>query len=331
MLGWQVHELGEPADVLTWGEIPDPEPRPGQVLVRVAAVACNFPDILVCQGKYQEKPPLPFTPGLEIAGEVVAVGEGAAAKVGDRVLGTPPMGRGGYAELAVLDAESTLPWPEGMTPGQAAGMFVTYQTGICALEHRGRLQPGETLLVHAAAGGVGSAAVQIGKAMGARVIGTAGGPEKCAVVKGLGADEVIDYSSEDLVARVKEITGPAKPGRGGADVIFDPVGGDIFDASRKVVAFEGRILVIGFVSGRFADAPTNHVLVKNYEVTGVHWGFYRTMKPELIPRWQQRLDDLWAAGKIDPLVGVELPLREAPEALRRLGSRGTTGKVVLVP
>lgn len=326
MWGWQVRELGAPADVLTWTEMADPEPGPGQVLVRVAAVACNFPDILVCQGTYQERPPLPFTPGLEIAGEVVAAGEGAAAKVGDRVLGTPPIGRGGYAELAVLDAESTLPWPEGMTPAQAAGMFVTYQTGICALEHRGRLQPGETLLVHAAAGGVGSAAVQIGKALGAYVIGTAGGAEKCAVAKSLGADEVIDYSSEDLVARVKEITG-----RRGADVIFDPVGGDIFDASRKVVAFEGRILVIGFVSGRFADAPTNHVLVKNYEVVGVHWGYYRKMRPELIPTWQARLAGMWAARTIDPLVGLELPLREAPEALRRLASRGTTGKVVLVP
>ncbi len=326
MLGWQVSELGEPADVLTWTEMPDPEPRAGQVLVRVHAVACNFPDILVCRGTYQEKPALPFTPGLEIAGEVVAVGDGARAAVGDRVIGTPPMGRGGYAELTVLDAESTLPWPDGMSAAQAAGMFITYQTGVCALEHRGRLQAGETLLVHAAAGGVGSAAVQIGKAMGARVIGTAGGPEKCAVVHDLGADEVIDYSSEDMVARVKEITG-----KKGADVIYDPVGGDVFDASRRMVAFEGRILIIGFVSGRFADAPTNHILVKNYEVVGVHWGFYRTKDPEMIPRWQARLDELWAAGKIDPLVGVELPLREAPEALRRLGSRGTTGKVVLVP
>jgi NADPH2:quinone reductase len=326
MRGWQVRELGEPADVLTWTEMPDPEPGPGQVLVRVHAVACNFPDILVCQGRYQEKPPLPFTPGLEIAGEVVAAGQGAAAAVGDRVLGTPPVGRGGYAELAVLDAASTLPWPEGMTAGQAAGMFVTYQTGICALQHRAALQAGETLLVHAAAGGVGSAAVQLGKAMGARVIGTAGGPEKCAVVKRLGADEVIDYSTEDLVARVKEITG-----KRGADVVFDPVGGDVFDASRKAVAFEGRILVIGFAGGRFADAPTNHVLVKNYSVVGVHWGFYRTMDPQKIPRWQGALNDLWAQGKIDPLVGVELPLSEAPEALRRLGSRATTGKVVLVP
>jgi len=326
MQGWQVHELGDPADVLTWGEIDDPRPGPGQVLVRVHAAACNFPDILLCQGRYQEKPPLPLTPGLEVAGEVVATGEGAVAAVGDRVLGTPPAGRGGYAELTVLDADSTMPWPEGMTAGQAAGMFVTYQTGICALTHRGRLQAGETLLVHAAAGGVGSAAVQIGKALGARVIGTAGGPEKCALGRELGADEVIDYTAEDLVARVKELT----DGRG-ADVIYDPVGGDVFDASRRAVAFEGRILVIGFVSGRFADAPTNHVLIKNYAVVGVHWANYRTRAPEWVPRWQAQLNDLWTAGKIDPLVGAELPLREAPEALRRLAARETTGKVVLIP
>ena len=326
MWGWQVHELGDPADALVWGEIPDPEPGPGQVLVRVHAVACNFPDILLCQGRYQEKPALPFTPGMEIAGEVVAAGEGAVAKVGERVLGTPPMGEGGYAELAVLDADSTLPWPEGMSAGQAAGMFVTYQTGICALEHRAKLQAGETLLVHAAAGGVGSAAVQLGKALGARVIGTAGGADKCAVARQMGADDVVDYATEDLVTRVKELT----DGRG-ADVIYDPIGGDVFDASRRLVAFEGRILVIGFVAGRFAEAPTNHVLIKNYAVVGVHWALYRRVAPEWIPRWQGRLNDPWAAGRIAPLVGAELPLREAPEALRRLGSRGTTGKVVLVP
>lgn len=326
MRGWQVHALGEPAEVLEYGVLPDPVAGPGQVLVAVHAAACNFPDILVCQGRYQEKPALPFTPGLEIAGEVVAVGDGARAVVGDRVLGTPPMGHGGYAELAVLDAASTFPWPDGMTAAQAAGLFITYQTGVCALTHRGRLAAGETLLVHAAAGGVGSAAVQIGRAFGARVIGTAGGPEKCEVVRSLGADEVVDYASEDLVARVKELTG----GRG-ADVVFDPVGGDVFDASRRVVAFEGRILVIGFAGGRIAEAPTNHVLVKNYEVVGVHWGFYRTMAPARIDEWQAMVNDLWARRAIDPLVGAELPLADAVEALRRLGSRGTTGKVVLVP
>jgi NADPH2:quinone reductase len=290
----------------------------------VHAAACNFPDILVCQGRYQERPELPFTPGLEIAGEVVAAGEGARFGPGDRVIGWPPVGRGGYAELVVLNADATLPWPDGMTAAQAAGMLITYQTGVCALHHRGQLRDGETLLVHAAAGGVGTAAVQLGKAAGARVIGTAGGPEKCALVKELGADEVVDYSNEDLVARVKELTG----GRG-ADVIFDPVGGDVFDASRRLAAFEGRILVIGFASGVHASAPTPHVLVKNYSVVGVHWGYYRQMRPEMIPRWQQQLDELWAKRLIDPLVSTELPLDRAPEALRLLGSRGSTGKVVL--
>lgn len=326
MRAWQVKELGDPADVLKLVDVAEPEPGPGQVLVRVAAVACNFPDILVCQGRYQEKPPLPFIPGLEIAGEVVAAGEGARAAVGDRVLGQVGMGGGGYADLALLNAENTWPWPDGMTAGQAAGMFVTYQTGICALHRRAQLQPGETLLVHAAAGGVGSAAVQLGKAAGATVIGTAGGPEKCEVASRLGADHVIDYNSEDMIVRVKEIT----DGRG-ADVIYDPVGGDVFDASRKVIAFEGRILIIGFVSGRFADAPTNHALVKNYAVLGVHWGYYRRMAPELVPGWQRELEQLWADRKIDPYVSAEYPFAEALEALDALGSRRTTGKVVLIP
>ncbi|HEX4359994.1 MAG TPA: NADPH:quinone oxidoreductase family protein [Pseudonocardia sp.] len=326
MRAWQVSELGEPADVLKLVELPQPSPGPGQAVVRVAAVACNFPDILLCQGRYQERPPLPFTPGMELAGEVVAVGEGVSVRVGDKVMGQTGAHGGGYAEYATVPATHLWPWPEGMSAGQAAGMFVTYQTGYCALHRRARIQPGETLLVHAAAGGVGSAAVQLGKAAGATVIASAGGAEKCTVAKAQGADHVIDYSTEDLVARVKEITG----GRG-ADVIYDPVGGDVFDASRKVVAFEGRILVIGFVAGRFADAPTNHVLVKNYAVVGVHWGYYQRMAPELIPQWQDALVALWGERKIDPLVGAELPLEEAPEALRRLGGRGTVGKVVLVP
>ncbi|WP_028927099.1 NADPH:quinone oxidoreductase family protein [Pseudonocardia acaciae] len=326
MLAWQVSEIGEPQDVLKLVDVPDPEPGPGQVLVRVEAAACNFPDILVCQGRYQERPELPFTPGMELAGEVVAAGDGAGPQLGRRVIAQPGASGGGFAELAVVDAGQTWEWPDNMSAPQAAGMFVTYQTGYCALHHRARIQPGETLLVHAAAGGVGSAAVQLGKAAGATVIASAGGPEKCGVAEALGADHVIDYSREDLVGTVKEITG----GRG-ADVIFDPIGGDVFDASRKVVAFEGRILVIGFVAGRFADAPTNHVLIKNYSVVGVHWGYYQRMAPELIPRWQDALVDLWHQHKIDPLVGAALPLAEAPEALRRLAGRGTVGKVALIP
>lgn len=327
MWAWQVAELGEPADVLKLVELPEPKPGPGEVLVQVAAVACNFPDILLCQGRYQERPPLPFTPGMELAGEVVAVGEGVPeSRVGERVIAQPGAHGGGYAEYAVVPAASLWAWPDGMSPAQAAGMFVTYQTGYCALHRRAQLRPGETLLVHAAAGGVGSAAVQLGKAAGATVIGTAGGERKCEVVRSLGADHVIDYSREDLVGRVKEITG----GRG-ADVIFDPVGGDVFDASRKVVAFEGRILVIGFVAGRFAEAPTNHLLVKNYGVLGVHWGYYHRMAPELIPQWQDALVELWRRRQIDPVVGGEYPLERAPEALRALAGRETVGKVLLVP
>ena len=327
MRGWQVHRLGDPDDVLTWhDDLPEPVAGPGQVVVRVLAAACNFPDILACQGTYQEKPPLPFTPGMEVAGEVVAAGEGARFGPGDRVVGLPLAPWGGYAELAVLPGAVTFAWPDGMSPAQAAAMLITYQTGWCALVHRGSLQAGETLLVHAAAGGVGTAAVQLGKALGARVIGTAGGAEKCAVAKRIGCDDVIDYRDVDLVAAVKELTG----GRG-ADVIYDPVGGDVFDASRRIAAFEGRILVIGFAGGRIADAPTNHVLVKNYSVVGVHWGYYRTMNPALIQPWQDELEKLWVERKIEPLVGAELPLPEAKEALRRLGARGSVGKVVLIP
>lgn len=324
MRAWQVHELGDPADVLRLVEVADPEPGPGEVLVEVAATACNFPDVLLCQGRYQEKPPLPFTPGMEVSGTVVAAGEGAAFAVGDKVLGQPTPPRGGYADLTVLAAENTYAWPDGMTGAQAAGFFVTYQTGYCALHHRAALQPGEVLLVNAAAGGVGTAAVQLGLAAGATVIGTAGGPEKCDLVRSLGAHHVIDYASEDLVSRVKELTG----GRG-ADVIYDPVGGDVFDQSRRAAAFEGRILVIGFASGRIPDAPANHALVKNYSIVGVHWARYRTEQPERIREWHDALVDLSARGLIDPLVGEEHGFDDVVHALDRLASRRTTGKVVI--
>ena len=278
--------------------------------MRVHAVACNFPDILLCQGRYQEKPEPPFTPGMEIAGEVVAAGEGAVARSATGCWACRRWARAATPSWPCSTPTPRCPGPTGMSAGQAAGMFVTYQTGICALEHRAKLQAGETLLVHAAAGGVGSAAVQLGKALGARVIGTAGGADKCAVARQMGADDVVDYATEDLVTRVKELT----DGRG-ADVIYDPIGGDVFDASRRLVAFEGRILVIGFVAGRFAEAPTNHVLIKNYAVVGVHWALYRRVAPEWIPRWQGRLNDLWAAGQIAPLVGAELPLRGGPRGV----------------
>ena len=321
MKAWQVQELGEPQDVLRWVDVDDPQPGPGLLEVRVDAAALNFPDVLLCKGLYQEKPPLPFTPGLEICGTVLS-----GPRAGERVLGSPGLPAGGLAERVVMADAAAFPVPDSMPAAKAAGLFITYQTGYVGLHRRAALQPGETLLVHAGAGGVGTAAIQLGRAAGARVIATAGGPEKVQVCKDLGADVVIDYNAEDFVAVVKDVTDGL-----GADVIYDSVGGDVFDRSRKCVAFEGRIVVVGFAGGRIADAPTNHALVKNYSVVGLHWGLYRKMDPTVIPATHVALMALWEAGQIDPLIGAELPMSEAPQALMRLADRGTVGKIVLLP
>jgi NADPH2:quinone reductase len=307
-------------------EVPDPAPGPGEALIQVEAAALNFFDILLCQGKYQEKPPLPFTPGAEIAGTVVAVGEGCALSPGQRVIATPPLPRGGYAELVTADEQGIYPAPDGMPSEKAAAMFITYHTAYYALHHRARLQPGEVLLVHAGSGGVGSAAIQLGKAAGARVIATAGGPEKVRVCRDLGADVVIDYLSEDFADIVKRET----DGRG-ADVIYDPVGGDTFDRSRKCIAFDGRILVIGFAGGRIADAPTNHALVKNYSIVGVHWGLFRRREPAQVAEIHRQLLALYEQGAIDPLIFRVFSMEELPQALQWLGGRKTWGKLVLKP
>lgn len=326
MRAWRVHELGEPEQVLRFDEVPDPEQSPGTVLVRVRAVALNFPDVLLCQGTYQEKPPLPFTPGLEVCGEVVSADEDSGWQPGARVYGAPGLPGGGLADYTLLRGTETYPVPEGMPDAQAAGLYITYQTAYVGLHRRAALRAGETLLVHAGAGGVGSAAIQIGLAAGARVIATAGGPDKTARCLELGAHEVIDYTNEDVVDRVKKLTG----GRG-AEVIWDPVGGDVFDASRRCVAFEGRLVVIGFAGGRIPSVPAGHVLVKNYSVVGVHWGLYRLHDPGYVRGVHDALARLYAQGAIAPLVGAELPLDQAPAALRALASRATVGKVVLVP
>ncbi|MGY1636804.1 NADPH:quinone oxidoreductase family protein [Geodermatophilus sp. SYSU D00742] len=318
MRAWRVHELGDPSTVLRLEDVEQPTPSDGQVLVRVRAAALNFPDILMVQGRYQERPPLPFTPGVELCGEVVETGQ--------RVIGGPSGGPGAFAEYALMDADAAWPVPDAMTDEKAASLYLTYQTGHVGLHRRAHLQPGEWLLVHAGAGGVGSAAIQLGKAAGARVIATAGGARKVEVCRELGADHVVDYTSEDFVGVVKEVTGGH-----GADVVYDPVGGDVFDRSRKCIAFEGRLVVVGFTSGRIPEAPANHALVKNYSVVGLHWGLYRTQEPSLIASTHRELMALVAGGRIDPMVGDVLPLDQAPQALARLGDRGTVGKVVLVP
>ncbi len=325
MRAWRVHELGEPTAVMRLEDMPTPEPGPGQVRIDVEACALNFPDVLLCQGKYQVKPPLPFTPGVEVSGIVSAIGDGVTrAAVGDRVLASPAFGHGGLAEVTLAHEGGVHRLADTMSFDTASALHITYHTGHVALKRRANLQAGETLLVHAGAGGVGSAAIQLGKAFGARVIATAGGPDKVEVCRRLGADHVIDYRAEDFVEPVKALT----DGKG-VDVIYDPVGGDTYDRSTKVIAWEGRILIIGFTSGRMAEAKTNHVLVKNYSVVGVHWGNYALAEPSINDTMHAELTEMHAAGKIEPLLSEVLPLAEAPSALERLASRLSVGKIVI--
>ena len=327
MRAWQIYQLGEPRDALRLAEVPDPEPALGQVLVRVLGAAANFPDVLMCQGSYQVRPPLPFTPGIELCGEIVAVGSGVTGvAVGDRVIGAPVLPSGAYAELALMNAEAILPAPEGLDDAEAAAFFITYQTGWFGLHRRARLAAGETLLVQAAAGGVGSGAVQLGKAAGARVIGVVGGERKAEVARALGADVVVDRLSQDFVQVVKEVTG----GRG-ADVVYDSVGGEAYARSTKCIAFEGRILVVGFASGQIPSAALNHALIKNYSIVGLHWGLYQTKEPQAIVECHRQLTKLVADGAIRPLVSERLGLDDVPEALDKLAHGDTVGRIVFTP
>jgi NADPH2:quinone reductase len=326
MRAWQLSELGEPRDVLQLVELDVPAPPPGHVTVRTLATAANFPDVLMCRGAYQERPELPFTPGVEVCGEISALGDGVTGlAVGDRVIGMLSGRHGGFAEYAVLAAQFCFPAPPSLDAAEAASLTVAYQTGWFALHRRTTISPGETLLVHAAAGGVGSAAVQLGKAAGATVIGVVGGPHKAEVARSLGADLVIDRRSEDFVPVVKEFTG----GRG-VDVVYDPVGGDAYTGSTKCIAFEGRILVIGFAGGTIPTAALNHVLIKNYSVIGLHWGLYRAQDPAALHAGHAELEKLVADGAIRPLIGERIALEDVAAALQRLGDGDTVGRVVHV-
>jgi len=326
MRAWQVHELGDPWEVLKLEEVEEPEPGPGEVVVEVEAAALNFFDTLLCRGEYQERPELPFTPGGEATGTIIAVGEGVDLEEGLRVIATP-FPSGGYAEKVTVPAQGgVFPIPDTMPPEAAAALHVAYQSAFFGLHRRANLSEGETVLVHAGAGGVGSAAIQLARAAGARVISTAGGDEKVEICRTLGAEIAVDYEQENFVDAVKEAT----EGRG-ADVIFDPVGGDVFDLSRRCVAFEGRIVIVGFTGGRIADAPTNHLLVKNYSVIGLHWGLYNKKIPELIVETHDALIRLYEEGKIDPLIFETVPFEEVPQKLELLSTRKTYGKLVTKP
>ncbi|HEV7864142.1 MAG TPA: NADPH:quinone oxidoreductase family protein [Acidimicrobiia bacterium] len=325
MRAWRLHEHGAPADVLTLEDgVEPPTPGPGQVRLQMAATGLNFFEDLMCRGQYQEKPPLPLTPGAELCGRVVEVGEGVDLPIGVRMIGMAAWPHGGLAEQALGNARMLFPIPDSMPDEVGAALFMTYGTSHVALHRRGGLQAGETLLVHAGAGGVGSAAIQLGVAAGARVIATAGGPEKVDVCRKLGAEVAIDYKDEDFVAAVKEATGGK-----GADVIYDPVGGDVFDQSLRCIAWEGRLLVIGFTSGRIPAAPANLILLKNVAVTGVHFGAYARHDPGIFRRTHDELVSLYGAGRIDPLVHRVLPLEEAVSGLTDLANRRTVGKVVV--
>lgn len=324
MKAWQVTEWCEP-EGMHFNEIEVPQPKPGQILVRVRAAALNFFDILQVQGKYQVKPPFPFTPGAEVAGEVEAVGEGVTqfAK-GQRVLAM--VNTGGFAEYAIAEPHRTFAVPNGMDFPAAAAYPVVYQTSYFALVTRGQLAEGEWLLVHAGGSGVGMSAIQIGKALGAHVIATAGSEEKLEFALREGADYVLSYSDATWVDSVKKIT----RGRG-VDVIYDPVGGDIFDLSSKCIASEGRHLVIGFASGRIPSLAANRALLKNMSLMGVFWGGYVHEHPGYVAECQAALDQLFLDGKIHPRVAKSYALSELPQALRDMANRKVIGKTVVVP
>jgi NADPH2:quinone reductase len=323
MKAWRVHQFGHYRDVMRFEDgVPDPKPPAGAAAVRVLAAGVNFSDILSIAGRYQVKAALPFTPGSELAGEVVASGERSRLKAGERVLAMSLTGS--FAEYAVVSDRAAFTLPDDIDPVQAAAMLITYQTSHVALFRRAQLRAGEWLLVHGGAGGVGTAAIQLAKRAAARVIATAGGPEKLDVCRRCGADEAIDYQREDFVERVRKIT----DGRG-ADVIYDPVGGDVFDASIRCLAREGRLLVIGFSSGRIPEIKANRILLKNISLIGVEWPSYLEHGREALTEVQ---GDIWAGyrdGSLRPVISRVLPLSGVPEALAALESRESYGKIVI--
>jgi NADPH2:quinone reductase len=322
MKAWQAVEWCEP-EGLKLNEIARPDPGPSQIRIRNHAAALNFFDLLQIEGKYQVKAPLPFTPGAEVAGVVEAAGPDVTNfEAGDRVLAFTS--GGGYAEASIADSYRAFHIPEGMDFPAAASLPVVYHTSWFALKQRAAIREGEWLLVHAGASGVGMSAIQIGRALGARVIATAGEQRKLDFARKQGAEFALNYSTPDWIDRVKEITE-----RRGVDLVYDPVGGDIFDLSTRCMAREGRILVIGFAGGRIPAIQTNRLLLKNISVVGVFWGDYVGARPWYLGETQTALEELYAAGKICPAVGNRYAFEDAPAALQDLAERKVIGKAVL--
>ena len=312
-----------PAENLALAEVASPELKPGHVIVDIQSCALNFPDVLMVEGKYQSLPPFPFTPGGEFAGTVSQVAPDVSQwQVGDGVFAA--CGHGAMAEQISVAASALRAKPQGMSFAKASGISTTYGTSYYALKQRADLQPGETLLVLGAAGGVGLAAVELGKAMGARVIAAASSPEKLDVARQAGADDLIDYSDGELKEKVKALT----EGRG-ADVIYDPVGGPLFDQCMRCINWNGRVLVVGFVGGDIPKVPTNLVLLKNCQVVGVFYGAFSARFPADNEQNFAELIEMFAVGKLHAVVGAEYPLTDYVEALNCLSQRRAVGKIVV--
>ena len=314
-------ELG-PANTLVIDDIPSPEPGKGQVKVRVKAAGLNFPDTLIIEGKYQIKPELPFSPGGEMAGEVLAVGDGVQRfKPGQRVMGLT--GYGAFAEEILVPENQLIPVPDGMNDHTAAAFSMVYGTSYHALKQRANIQPGETLLVLGASGGVGLAAVELGKAMGATVIACASSEEKLAVAKEAGADDLINYAEEDLKDALKQRYPK------GVDVIYDPVGDKFTEAAIRNMAWNGRLLIVGFAAGDIPKIPANLALLKGCSIIGVFWGAFTQKEPQTNIQNIMELMQLFNQGKINPRISQVFPFEEYEQALAALTSRTAKGKVVL--
>jgi len=310
-------------EALQWKELPTPEPKPGQVRVAIKAASLNFPDLLIVQNKYQMKPPLPFVPGSEYAGTVDAVGAGVERlKIGDAVAAFG--GTGGFATHAVVDAALAMPLPRGFAFDDAAAFVLTYATTHHALLDRGQLKAGETMLVLGAAGGVGTAAIQIGKVLGARVIAASSSDEKGELCRSIGADATINYSTGNIRDELKKLTDGKGP-----DVVYDPVGGDLAEPVFRSIAWRGRYLVIGFAQGGIPALPLNLALLKGASIVGVFWGEFARREPKANAAALAELARWYAEGKVKPVIDRRLPMRELPAAYERMGSRTVRGKLVM--
>lgn len=311
-------------DAVTWKELPTPQPGAGEVLIAIKAASLNFPDLLIVQNKYQMKPPLPFVPGSEFAGVIEAVGDGVKhLKPGQAVAAFS--GTGGFATHACVNAAVVMPLPPGFAFDDAAAFVLTYGTTHHALVDRAALKAGETLLVLGASGGVGTAAIQIGKAVGARVIAAASSDEKCALCREIGADETINYSNANLRDALKAMTGGKGP-----DVVYDPVGGDLAEPVFRSIAWRGRYLVVGFAQGGIPSLPLNLALLKGASIVGVFWGEFARREPQANAQALGELAQWYAQGKVKPVIDQRLPMNALPQAFERMGTRKVRGKLVLV-